>query len=146
MIAPWMLVAALTGSVGGADGRQPFELSWSSVDGGGGRSTGVDGQGNPFYLAGSIGQADAGRMFGSTADGAPPTTFVLEGGFLVDFFVPCGGDTNGDRVIDFFDLNNCLSDFGTAGAALLGDLNRDGVSDFLDLNLCLSFFGQNCDD
>lgn len=145
MIAAWMLVAALAGNVG-ADGRSTFELSWSSIDGGGGRSTGVDGQGNPLYLAGSIGQADAGRMVGLPANGAADATFLLQGGVLVDFFVPCGGDTNGDRVIDFFDLNNCLSDFGTAGAALLGDLNRDGVSDFLDLNLCLSFFGQNCDD
>ncbi len=58
---------------------------------------------------------------------------------------PCPGDANGDRVVDFLDLNLVLSFFGqsvTAGTS--GDLNGDGAVDFLDLNIVLSFFGTAC--
>ncbi len=50
------------------------------------------------------------------------------------------GDTNGDGVVDFEDLNNVLSDFNASGAGLAGDLNLDGVVDFADLNEVISFF------
>lgn len=136
--APTFLMIA--GALAGAFAGDPFEISWSSVDGGGGRSGAVDQSGNPIALTGSIGQHDAGVL----TDGLPSPEFTLTGGVLVDFFVACPGDTNGDRVIDFLDLNNCLSDFGLSASGLAGDLNRDGVSDFLDLNLCLSFFGSGC--
>lgn len=56
---------------------------------------------------------------------------------------PCPGDTNGDRVIDFADLNVVLSDFGSVGI-LAGDVDHDGDCDFSDLNLVLSGFGQSC--
>jgi len=46
-----------------------FDLSWSSIDGGGGMSAG-----GGFTLSGVMGQADAGVM---TGDG-----YVLEGGLL----------------------------------------------------------------
>lgn len=57
---------------------------------------------------------------------------------------PCPGDANGDRVVDFVDLNIVLSKFGQSGAALPGDLNGDGTVDFRDLNAVLSFFGGVC--
>jgi hypothetical protein len=57
---------------------------------------------------------------------------------------PCPGDANGDRVIDFEDLNIVLSSFGQAGASVPGDVNGDGSVNFLDLNLVLSFFGTAC--
>ncbi|MGD9693183.1 MAG: dockerin type I domain-containing protein [Phycisphaerales bacterium] len=59
----------------------------------------------------------------------------------------CPADANGDRRIDFLDLNHVLSGFGeasTPGAARAGDLNGDGTVDFLDLNLVLSWFGVAC--
>lgn len=60
-------------------------------------------------------------------------------------FVPlCPGDTNGDAMVNFTDLNAVLSNFGQSGFGLLGDLNGDNVVNFLDLNLVLSNFGMNC--
>lgn len=57
----------------------------------------------------------------------------------------CPGDANGDRVVDFLDLNIVLSFFGQSVAAgTSGDLNSDGIVDFLDLNIVLSFFGVTC--
>lgn len=52
------------------------------------------------------------------------------------------GDTNGDDVVNFFDLNNVLSQFGSSGGGLTGDVNGDGVVDFIDLNALLSNFGR----
>lgn len=73
-------------------------------------------------------------------------TFVGGGGgtFLARLPHPCPGDTNGDDVVNFSDLNMILSQFGMVGTGLAGDLNGDGVVDFLDLNVMLSFFGQAC--
>ncbi len=59
-------------------------------------------------------------------------------------FLFCPGDTNGDAVVNFADLNNVLSDFGQTGPNLAGDVNGDGTVNFADLNLVLSFFGTNC--
>jgi len=48
-----LLVASPTLAMTGGD----YEISWSTIDGGGGRSTGGD-----FALVGTIGQPDAGQM------------------------------------------------------------------------------------
>ncbi len=56
----------------------------------------------------------------------------------------CPGDTNGDNVINFTDLNTVLSEFGQAGVGLAGDINGDGVVNFTDLNGVLSAFGNDC--
>ena len=62
--------------------------------------------------------------------------------------VSCPGDTNGDGVVDFLDLNNVLSSFGISqgqpGYIAGADVNNDMVVDFLDLNIVLSFFGVSC--
>ncbi len=55
----------------------------------------------------------------------------------------CPGDTNGDGVVNFSDLNAVLADFGNSGD-LPGDVNGDGVVNFEDLNLVLSAFGTKC--
>ncbi|MBX3351571.1 MAG: hypothetical protein KF684_01445 [Phycisphaeraceae bacterium] len=57
---------------------------------------------------------------------------------------PCPGDTNGDRIINFSDLNAVLSTFGQSGAGIPGDVNGDGVVNFSDLNIVLSNFGVTC--
>lgn len=59
---------------------------------------------------------------------------------------PCPGDSDGNRVVNFLDLNRVLSDFGRGVCAdrLDGDVNRDGFVNFLDLNVLLSFFGAGC--
>lgn len=62
----WMLWLALAVLPGIA--RAQLTIDWSSVDGGGGTSSG-----GSYTLSGTIGQADAGTMTGGT--------FTLEGGF-----------------------------------------------------------------
>jgi hypothetical protein len=58
-----------------------YDLSWSTIDGGGGDSAGGD-----FQLAGTVGQPDAGAMSGGD--------FVVTGGFwggarpTYDVYVP----------------------------------------------------------
>ncbi len=66
------------------------------------------------------------------------------GAFIAQLPHPCPGDTTGDDVVDFIDLNIILSQFGMVGPGLSGDLNGDGTVDFLDLNSVLSFFGAAC--
>lgn len=59
---------------------------------------------------------------------------------------PCPGDTDGDNVVNFVDLNAVLSAFGVqaAPAELPADVNLDGVVNFVDLNAVLSAFGVTC--
>ncbi len=60
----------------------------------------------------------------------------------------CPGDTNGDNMVSFTDLNQVLSGFGQStlpGEPLLGgDVNGDGQVNFSDLNIVLSGFGGSC--
>ena len=58
--------------------------------------------------------------------------------------VACDGDTNGDLVVDFTDLNTVLASFGQSGSGLPGDLDNSGTVDFADLNEVLANFGQTC--
>ncbi len=55
----------------------------------------------------------------------------------------CPGDTNGDNIVNFADLNAVLADFGNSGD-LAGDVDGDGTVNFADLNLVLSAFGSEC--
>ncbi len=57
---------------------------------------------------------------------------------------PCPGDINGDHMVDFFDLNAVLSQYGQVGPNLTSDVNGDGRVDFVDLNIVLGAFGQPC--
>ena len=57
---------------------------------------------------------------------------------------PCVGDTNGDNIVNFSDLNTVLASFGQTGAGLPGDVNGDGAVNFGDLNTILSNFGTSC--
>lgn len=57
---------------------------------------------------------------------------------------PINGDANDDGVVDFYDLNLVLGNFGHtgAGAGGPGDVDYDGDVDFKDLNLVLGAWGQ----
>ena len=78
-----------------------FDLSWHTIDSGGGFSAG-----GGFALEGTIGQPDAGAMSGGN--------FTLTGGFwaAVDSAAPpCPGnhgDANCDGAINFFDIDPFL--------------------------------------
>ncbi len=70
MISALLVTVALLLAVGGAVYAQAggYDLSWWTVDGGGGQSSG-----GAFTLAGTIGQPDAGSMSGGG--------YTLAGGF-----------------------------------------------------------------
>jgi hypothetical protein len=63
-----ILISAMIGSVTWAQSGGQYDLSWSTIDGGGGRSIGGD-----FTLTGSIGQPDAAYSAGGN--------YELIGGF-----------------------------------------------------------------
>jgi hypothetical protein len=63
----------------------------------------------------------------------------------VSLVADCPGDTNGDNIVNFADLNAVLSAFGQSGVGLPADLNGDGMVNFADLNAVLSAFGSACD-
>ncbi len=56
----------------------------------------------------------------------------------------CQGDTNGDNMVNFVDLNNVLTDYNQSGAFLPGDVNDDGTCNFDDLNIVLSNYNEVC--
>ena len=58
--------------------------------------------------------------------------------------VECDGDTNGDNVVNFTDLNTILAEFGMMGDGLAGDVNDDDIVNFTDLNVVLANFGNIC--
>ncbi len=92
-------------------------------------------------------QVDAGAPTGgrnvtvSNADGMATLTLAF---VVMPGITACPGDTNGDRIVNFADLNVILSQFGQTGVGLSGDLNGDNVVNFTDLNLVLSNFGVVC--
>ncbi len=64
--------------------------------------------------------------------------------FLTGCAASCPGDTNGDLVVDFADLNTVLGDYNEVGAGLPGDVDGDGDVDFADLNIVLGAYNTAC--
>jgi len=88
-----------------------YEISWSTIDGGGGRSTGGD-----YALTGTIGQPDAGW-----SEGGP---YEMLGGFWPGEPL-C--------VIDFDHFTRFAEYWLVSGSDLPADLYEDNVVDLLDL-------------
>ncbi len=109
-----------------------FDLSWHTVDGGGGTSSGGD-----FVLRGTIGQPDAGDLSGGD--------FVLRGGFWQPVAGldcgPCPTDTDNDGDTDSADLAELLSDWGVVPLGNCLDSDQDGDLDAADLAALLSAWG-----
>jgi hypothetical protein len=110
-----------------------FDLSWHTIDSGGGTSSGPGG----ISLSGTVGQPDAGSM--SNAQ------FELAGGFWAggaagDPSCPNPADINCDGVVDGADLLILLSSWGKCNECP-ADLNNDGVVDGADLLIILSNWG-----
>ncbi|MBI1825497.1 MAG: hypothetical protein HY287_10080 [Planctomycetes bacterium] len=97
-----------------------FEITWFTIDGGGGKSTG-----GQFELQGTIGQPDAGKLAGGQ--------FELTGGF---WFALEPGDCNSDGGVNSFDFSTfggCMT--GPNGGSLANNckcFEADGDGD-LDL-------------
>ncbi len=116
---------------GGPSGG-PFEITWYSIDAGGGESAG-----GAFTLAGTIGQPEAGPEL----SGGP---FTLRGGFWagVNSDLPCPADLTGDGVLNFFDVSAFLTAFNNH--APLADFTGDGNYNFFDVSLFLQSFVAGC--
>ena len=119
------ITIALTIAACGSAMGQDFSISWFTIDGGGGTSTGGD-----FSLSGTIGQHDAG---GPMTGG----DFSLTGGFWAGTGSggggcdPCPADYNLDGGIDGADVEAFFSDW--EGGTGCGDTNQDGGIDGADV-------------
>jgi hypothetical protein len=98
-------------SFGQTDG--PYNLSWSTIDGGGGQSSG-----GQYVLTGTIGQPDASYSEGGG--------YELLGGFWP------GGPL---CFVNFEDFARFAELWLETGTGLAADLYEDDVVDFLDLKL-----------
>lgn len=115
---------------------ESYDLTWSTIDGGGGYSAG-----GGFELEGTIGQPDAGVLSGGS--------FTLQGGFWrTELAPPCPGDLDGNGSVDLSDLAGMLSAFGSINGdvnyILSADLDNDGDIDLADLAGLLALFGTTC--
>jgi hypothetical protein len=121
-----MLAAALAATAAIAQFAVPtFDLSWNTIDGGGGSASG----GN-FQVIGTIGQPDASStaMVGGT--------FEVRGGFWAGGVIAqptCPGDvaTPHDGVVNIDDLLLVINLWGTAGGP--ADITHDNIVNIDDL-------------
>ena len=115
---------------------QPFEISWYTIDGGGGTSAG-----GVYSLSGTIGQPDAGPVMSGGV-------YSLTGGFWAGAGgpPPCSADFNGDGFLDFFDYDDYVSCFetGVCPPGKTADFNGDGFADFFDYDDFVAAFEVGC--
>ena len=129
-------IALLAGAASLAD----FDLTWHTVDGGGGIATG-----GGFELSGTIGQPGAGAMTGGGFEltggfwAAPPAS----NGCTRDPEWICDGDVDGDRQVNPVDSGLVQAVFGSADEQNLCnyDLDCDGQINPVDAGIVQSLFG-----
>jgi len=119
-IAIFLLFAAPTFAQSDGD----YHLSWSTIDGGGGRSLG-----ETYTLEGTIGQPDAGLMSGGD--------YVLAGGFW---------PATSWCVVDLADLATFSNYWLVGSGAPQGDFNNNGISDLHDYNHLATYWLRMCPD
>jgi hypothetical protein len=110
---------------------QPYEITSSTIDGGGGTISGTI-----FDLTGSIGQADAGgALVGST--------YTLVGGFIPTRNATpprlCA-DQNGDGQVTPTDFSAWIGNYNTNN--LVADVNQDGAVTPTDFSAWIGAFNQ----
>ncbi len=127
----WSAASAVREITGGGG---DFDLSWWTVDGGGGTSEGGD-----FVLRGTIGQPDAGDLAGGE--------FVLRSGYwqpapATEGCGDCPTDSDSDGDTDAFDLAVLLGAWGpvTPDSVCL-DADDDGIIGAFDLAVVLGAWG-----
>jgi hypothetical protein len=108
-----MLVSLLITTPAFGQNGGPYDLHWSTIDGGGGTSSG-----GQYVLTGTIGQPDAAYSAGGD--------YELLGGFWP------GGPI---CFVDFEDFARFAGLWLESGTGLAADLYEDDVVDFLDLKL-----------
>jgi hypothetical protein len=100
----------------------PYELTWSTIDAGGGQSSG-----GTYVLTGTIGQPDAAYSAGGK--------YELLGGFLP------GGPL---CIAEFDDFAKLAEQWLNTASGLTGDLDGDNDVDFDDLSWLADFWLCNC--
>jgi hypothetical protein len=115
---------------------QPFEIRWSTIDGGGGTSTG-----GIYSVSGTIGQADAGTLSGGV--------FEVRGGYWTGFSggqPSCPADFNDDGFVDFFDYVDYVTCFedSVCPPGKSADFNADQFVDFFDYADFVAAFEAGC--
>ena len=114
-----------------------YEISWSTIDGGGATSTG-----GSYDVSGTIGQPDAGpspAMIGET--------YELTGGFWsVSQVCYCPGDMNGDGKKDGRDVQQFVGCIMAAGNCLCADVDQANGVTLNDVSVFVSglLSGANC--
>jgi hypothetical protein len=99
--------------------------------------------GDPSFGGGPSINANGDVVFAAAL--IPPGKPGVEYGsgvFVVYAMTDIPGDTNGDGIVNFTDLNTVLAQFGQSAPDLSGDVNDDGIVNFSDLNIVLANFGQ----
>lgn len=117
-VAGSIVVSALAVGVATAQ----LEIARSTVDGGGGRSTG-----GTLELSGTIGQPDAGTLTGGA--------FELTGGFWIRVPPTDCNDDGTVNLIDHASLTDCLTGPANGVASQCGchDASRNGTVDLRDV-------------
>ena len=106
-----------------------YDLSWHSIDGGGGFSSG-----GGYELTGTIGQHDAGEMIGGV--------YTLQGGFMAAPVTnPCPADSDSSGTVNVTDLLALLAGWGVCGVPCPSDINGDGFINVTDLLALLAAWG-----
>ncbi len=128
------ILAAAAAGLASAAYAQP-SISWYTVDGGGGTSTG-----GTFSVSGTIGQPDAGTLSGGT--------FEIRGGFWggAPQGSVCPADFNADGFLDFFDYLDyvgCFED-NVCPPGKTADFNGDAFVDFFDYSDFVSAVEVGC--
>jgi hypothetical protein len=131
VIAYVAAVALCAGAAALAPETTDFDLTWNTIDGGGGIATAGD-----YELAGTIGQPDTGVVM-TGGD------FAFTGGFWAAGTTAepdCPADLNGDDAVDVSDLLQLLADWGWCPGCP-ADINDDHAVDVSDLLEILAQWG-----
>lgn len=111
LVVPTVCLLLLSPALAQRGGK--YEISWSTIDGGGGQSSG-----GPYTLVGTIGQADAGWSSGGD--------YELLGGFWP------GGPL---CIVNFKGFARFAEQWLETGSGLAADLSGNNKVDFVDLGL-----------
>jgi Dockerin type I domain len=125
-----LVLIAVTAIVLAEDlGPGTYDLSWNTVDDGGGKSAG-----GIYALAGTIGQADASTTILSTG------AYAIAGGFWRGVIQSCQADVNADNVVNIDDLLAVINAWGSTGGP--ADVNGDHVVNIDDLLIVINAWGM----